>query len=48
MSGKRINFEDKKYGGMYVPNFLLLFIEHLRRRKLNYDVVNSFTTSLIN
>ena len=33
------------YGGMYVPNFLLSFIAHLRRRKLNYDVDNSFTTS---
>ena len=22
-----------KYGGMYVPNFLLLFIAYLRRRK---------------
>ena len=26
-------------GGTYVPN-LLLFIAHLRRRKLNYDVIN--------
>ena len=29
-----------QYGGMYVPNFLLLFIAHFQRRKLNYDVVN--------
>ena len=35
----------EKDGGMYVPNYFLLFIAHLRRRKLNYDVVNSFTTS---
>ena len=27
-------------GGTYVPNLLLLFIAHLRRRKLNYDVIN--------
>ena len=29
-----------QYGDMYVSNFLLLFIAHFQRRKLNYDVVN--------
>ena len=29
-----------KYGDMYVPNFLYLYIAHLRRRNLNYDVLN--------
>ena len=33
------------YGGMYVPNFLLLLIAHLQRRKLNYDALNWITTS---
>ena len=28
---------------MHVPNFLLLFIAHFRRRKLNYDVVSLIT-----
>ena len=36
-----------KYGGIYIPNFWLFFIAHLRRRKLNYDVVNWITTSKI-
>ena len=35
---------EKLYGGMYVPNFLL-YIAHLRSRKLNYDVVNWILTS---
>ena len=33
------------YDGIYVPNFLLLFIAHSRRRKLDYDVLNWITTS---
>ena len=28
------------YGDIYVPNFLLSFIAHLRRRNLSDDIVN--------
>ena len=44
---KARSYLDKKilalpllYGGIYVPNFLLLFIAHLQRRNLDYDIVN--------
>ena len=37
---KKFGVPAVKYGGMYVPNYFLLFIAHLRRRKLNYHVVN--------
>ena len=33
---------------MYVPNFLLLFVAHLQRRKLIYDVINELRHRKLN